>query len=184
MPASLEIMHLDSFGKEGVVVDNEFFSGRSLGNLTELRLVSCSADLQAIKEHCFSDKLLKFETDFSLHRLFPSEEAWTSLPQNLQYLKVACYMFTELPRELEQLTNLKELIISREGEDGMHLNRPLDPFLEMHRLQKLEFTGTRSSGGGRIGHWTPSALKILGLAQNRILEMQLPPGKKPISLIF
>ncbi len=50
----------------------------------------------------------------------------------------------------------------------MHLNRPLDPFLEMPRLQKLEFTGTRSSGGGRIGHWTPNALKMLGLAQNRI----------------
>ena len=66
----------------------------------------------------------------------------------------------------------------------MHLDRPLDPFLEMPSLQKLEFTGTQSSGGGRIGHWTPNALKILGLAQNRIFEMELPPGKKPISLLF
>jgi len=184
MPASLESMHLDSLGEEGVFVDNEFFSDRILGNLTEFRLLWCSADLEATKEHCFTDKLLMFETDYSLYDLFPTEEAWTSLPQNLQYLSVACDMYRGLPRELEQLTNLKELIISRQGADGMHLDRPLDPFLEMPSLQKLEFTATQSDGEGRIGHWTPNALKILGLAQNRIFEMELPPGNTPISLLF
>ncbi|CAL5222954.1 g5393 [Coccomyxa viridis] len=65
--------------------------------------------------------------------------------------------------------------------------RTLDPFLSMLRLERLELQsrlGLAVRAGGRVSLWTPPALRLLGLAEKRIRQMQRTSPGRTITLIY
>ena len=86
---------------------------------------------------------------------------------------------------LEKLAKLKKLEIIDAGTGRMHLDRPLDPFLDMANLKVLTFCGKLHMVGEAAKHlqvdFTPDASKFLELAAKRIEEGTLKPrGRKLI----
>ena len=72
---------------------------------------------------------------------------------------------------LEQFTSLRVLTIVKFSCNlPMHLDRPLDPFLDLPSLQKLELVSDMRSHGGYC-NWTAPALRLLGLAQKRVMDL-------------
>ena len=65
----------------------------------------------------------------------------------------------------------------------MHLDRPLDPFLDMKSLVTL-ILRKLGLGGVDINWWKPAALGLLGLADRRVLRMKDAPGGKSLTFIY
>lgn len=111
-----------------------------------------------------------------------------ALPHTLQALALHIPMDEGLPMALEQLTSLEILAITNQGGGCMHLDRPLTPFLEMVCLESFVFQGDwehhRSSANFESNNWTPDALRLLGMAQEQILQGHRPPGCVPLTLIY
>ncbi len=135
-------------------------------------------------ERAFSNgRLRHFGTDCPLEKLTPLEGQDCALPKSLHSLRLLLPLQTGLPVMLEQLTNLRELTVINTGEGLMHLDRPLDPFLDMVHFERLEFC----SGGMPKKHnkeWTADALRILGPARRRILQGSLLPAGRKVDLIY
>lgn len=81
---------------------------------------------------------------------------------------------------LEQLTNLTSLSFRHTDEHYMSLDRSLEPLLELPSLQELKFYFYNRKPNTSL--WTPAALRLLGLAQQRTMEMEKAPGSKSINL--
>ena len=68
----------------------------------------------------------------------------------------------------------------------MHLDRPLDSFLDMVHPNRLQFIGGKARGcSGSSPDWTPDALRFLGLAGRRVLDSNpLPLSRTSCALGF
>ncbi|CAL5224603.1 g7314 [Coccomyxa viridis] len=96
------------------------------------------------------------------------------------YLKLHLPLEKGLPLVLEQLTGLKTLEITDTGEGRMHLDRPLDPFLDMVLLRLLTFSGKAA----KSLELTPDASMFLALAKKRTEEGTLKPRASGKELVL
>lgn len=139
-----------------------------------------------IKRVLGNGRLAYLNTNCPLEKLTPLEGAACALPNSLHSLKVHHPLEGGIPPVLEQLTNLRGLSIINTGDGPMHLDRPLDPFLEMAHLTALVLCGDPQKPGQAesLHGWTPGALKILAHATRRILEGNLMPCGRKIALLY
>ncbi len=86
-------------------------------------------------------KLQYLTTDCPLEKLTPLRGPDCALPISLRALELHLPLEKGLPAVLERLTNLRELTVHNTGEMPMHLDRPLNPFLDMAGLESLTFCG-------------------------------------------
>lgn len=98
-----------------------------------------------------------------LEKLTALESLHCALPNSLRCLTLHLPLMRGIPAVLVRLTNLLEFNVIHTGEGLMHLDRPLDPFLDMMHLKLLTFSKFSQGLAGRIYRWTPGALKFLGL---------------------
>lgn len=180
MPKGLESLTLINLGA-GSVPLHDIFALQKLEQLRDLTILSCEGGLEGISNSRFSGNLTSLRTDSQLDVPLLRRLPWRGLLCSLHRLTLQIPLMNGLPLVLEQLSSLKHLAIHNSGSTTMHLDRPLDPFLEMASLTTLTLLG---DSGERCGYssWTPHALRLLGLAQQRILQMQRRPGGKAMRL--
>ena len=165
----------------------EIFQGRPLERLEMLNLAGFLPEIyddpgvvELIKRPFGNGKLDILSVGCPLEKLTPLEGPQCALPNSLISLTLHLPLTRGLPVVLEQLTNLKSFTAINSEEGPMHLDRPLDAFLDMPRLEHLTF----SQAPGRAGYvdrWTPCGLKFLGLASQRIAEGTLLPSGKELA---
>ena len=147
-------------------------------------------DAEAMKAVCLNGRLRCLKVDYAAAHAgaFSVRASWQAIPRTLQEVSLSLPLDEGIPRILEQLPNLTSLALKHSGQCRMHLDRPLDPFIDMPRLEKLELhsswnlelmDGTRI----RMCMWTPLALGFLALAQKRIMQMQATSPRRSIALI-
>ncbi|CAL5222656.1 g5053 [Coccomyxa viridis] len=105
----------------------------------------------------------------------------------LQDVSLELPLHEGIPKILEQLPILRTLSLRHNRKRLMHLDRPLDPFLDMPTLKFLELFSCLHGGvgdGSGMCLWTPAALKLLGLADQRIMQMRLAPPGRTITLRY
>lgn len=68
----------------------------------------------------------------------------------------------------------------------MHLDRPLDPFLDMPHFERLELVGDVDKQRQPVNPygWTPDGLKFLEMADKRIAERSLMPHGRKVVLDY
>ena len=207
---ALNLQHVDVEGLTGVpgsihkvLLQNvqglpplqELMPAHSTTMLEELTILDCdgfdSTDFGAVKELCMNGKMRCLRLDDpSFHAGAFSEGAlWQAIPQTLEDMALTLPLDEGIPRSLEQLSGLTTLSLTHSKSNRMHLDRPLDPFLEMPRLKKLELTSTwyssmMADAGAGMCIWTPPALRLLGLAEKRIRQMQNTPPGRSIDLSY
>ena len=187
LPASLKHLSLSCLGEDddAVVINDDFFASQQLVSLQSLTILNSRTDLAAVRESCFSSQLTKLQMSrCDPAELFPTEVPWAGLPYNLQILQLWFPLTDGLPVALEQLTNLRVLVFTRQSSSqAMKLTRPLAPFLDMPYLERLEFKDTMPYKANMCC-WTPHSLKLLGMAHKRIIDMQRSPGGRSIRLVY
>ena len=111
------------------------------------------AALETHKRALGSGRLTYLNTNCPLEKLTPLEGPVCALPSSLHGLKVHLPLEGGILPDLEHLTNLRGLSIINTGDAPMHLDRLLDPFLEMAHLTALVLCGNpeklRASMAGR-----------------------------------
>ena len=113
----------------------------------------------------------------------PGKPQWQDLPHSLEDLALRLPLNEGIPQALEQLTRLTRLVLAHVGADLMHLTRPLDAFLDMPSLVSLTLQTPRLQPGNS-DWWTPAALRLLGLADRRVLHIQNVPGGKVFKFTY
>ena len=188
IPQGIERVFLTRIA-EGSLPLQKIFQGHRLEQLTSLCLKMCPeaheapGALQVYKRAFGSGRLRELETNCPLEKLTPLERHQCALPNSLQVLELHLPLGRGLPVVLEQLTNLKMLEAINTEEGLMHLDRPLDPFLDMVHLERLAFSGGEGQQMEYL-EWTPGALKYLALAAVRILEGSLLPAGRKLDLVY
>ena len=191
MPSSIRGLSL-SLSEESVPL-RELFPAHTAESLEEVMILEDEhhyADSDTIKAWCLNGKLrcLKIRyDDAAAGGAFSVDASWKAVPQSLQDVHLSLLLDKGIPRILEQLPSLRILCLRHKGADLMHLDRPLDPFLSMLRLERLELQsrlGLAVRAGGRVSLWTPPALRLLGLAEKRIRQMQRTSPGRTINLIY
>ena len=141
-----------------------------------------------IKALCLNGKLRCITMDAATHAgAFSVKAAWQAVPQTLQEVYIGLPLDEGIPRILEQLPNLISLLLKHSGQCRMHLDRPLDPFLDMPRLEKLELHYSWKQtlmDGTHICMWTPLPLNFLGLADKRVMQMRAASPGRFITFIY
>lgn len=159
----------------------------SLGVLVRPGSYEDPADLEFIRQLFRGGRLEILRTDCPLEKLMaPLGGAVCPLSISLQSLTLDLPLERGIPVVLEQLTNLRSLVAIDTGAGPVHLDRPLDPFLDMTHLRALVLGG-KAWGPPLTGQshgWTPDALKFLGLASRRILDGSLMPGGRKVTLVY
>ena len=115
------------------------------------------------------------------------DAVWQALPVTLQDVHLKLPLDEGIPRILEHLPRLKKVFLEHNRYSLMHLDRPLDPFLSMPRLEKLQLQSRSGPGivtGGHRSLWTPLALRLLGLAEKRLRQMQRTSPERTFILIY
>ena len=173
---------------EGSLSIADIFQGHKLELLKDLdidRESEAFEDPEAVKvlkRWLRNSMLTSFCAACPLEKLVPLGGPHCELPNSLQYLWVHVPLNKGIPVVLEQLTNLRSLSIMSTTREGlMHLDRPLDPFLDMVHLEVLNLQGQYWSADQVHSaiSWTLDGLRLLGLASRRILQGNLlPPGRK------
>ena len=171
----------------------DILHGHRLQNLTSLGIVMAPGlydnptTLELFRQVFRHGRLATLRTNCPLEKLAPLEGPGCPLPSSLQSLALDVPLGRGIPVFLEQLTNLRSLVAVHTGVGPMHLDRPLDPFLDMAHLRALIF-GCADSGRSRqaesFSRWTPDALKFFGLASRRILEGSLMPCGRKVTLKY
>lgn len=155
----------------------------SLPYLSILKYAEQVAAPEIIQQLCPNAEMLTIYIECPMERLFPARAPWHGLPRILQLVSLISSMEKGIPMALEQLPILNSLDISHNGEGRMHLDRPLDPFVDMESLEMLSFSSHIGKANGD-GNWTLQALRLLGLAQKRVLHRSMTLGGKMLSLEY
>ena len=106
---------------------------------------------------------------------FSYDASWQAVPWTLQDVTLDVPLDKGIPTIVEQLCRLRRLCLTHCRETRMHLDRPLDPFLDMPSLALLKLESLwqgRTVAETGMCKWTPAALRLLGLAENRIMRMR------------
>ena len=188
MPSSIRkvCLHLT----EGSAPLEEIFSAQSAKLLEDLVLgEGCeSTDPTTVQELCLNGKLKRLSLDAAAaSRAFSVGASWRAVPHTLEDVTLELSLNKGIPKILEQLPKLKFLRMSHKGPDPAHLTRPLDPFLDMPRLEKLELIQwidkDAVSRGTKVA-WTAVALRFIGMAEKRIMQMRLTPSGRSTTFIY
>ena len=200
MPSSIQDVCLELSGPS--VALREIFPAHSAPLLKVLAIMEDYeefADPETVKELCLNGSLTSLtidceaglETDFDgllpLYGAFGLDALWQAVPQTLQDVSLELPLHEGIPKILEQLPILRTLSLRHNRKRLMHLDRPLDPFLDMPTLEFLELFSCLHGGvgdGSGMCLWTPAALKLLGLADQRIMQMRLAPPGRTITLRY
>ena len=164
-------------------------STKLLEDLTIGKDILGFTDPEAMKAVCLNGKLRRLIVDSAAAHAgaFLGDASWQAVPQTLQEIVLSLPLDEGIPKILEQLLNLTRLSLKHSGTGRMHLDRPLDPFLDMPKLERLELQSPwneKLMNGTNICMWTPPALSLLGSAQLRIMQMQDSLPRTPIALIY
>ena len=179
MPDGVESLCLHTLGF-GCVPLEQMLPAQGLKHLVQLRLQRCPGQLTRIREAYTPSNLTTLLADETWTPLVPFQPPLQGLPCNLKQVLLCFPMHNGIPVVLEQLSNLESLRLFHIGPGQMHLTRSLDPFLDMLRLTVIALDGDWS------GHWTPAALRLLGLAERRVLHKHksAPLGTTCFSLTY
>ena len=164
-------------------------SARCLEELTVWQNGQPFTDAEALKALCLNGKLRCLRLDYPTFHAgaFSVGAVWQAVPQTLQELTLTLPLNEGIPRILESFLSLTMLSLGHSETSLMHLDRPLDPFLEMPRLEKLELYSSwdaKEKPGADMCMWTPPALRYLGLAEKRIMQMQIKSPGRSITLVY
>jgi len=140
--------------------------------LIELDFTSCQGQPELFKDAYIANHLQTLYTDHPWEALLPTRAPWQGLPCNLRNVCLRLPLDRGIPFVLEQLTRLERLNLFHAGDGPMHLDRPLDPFLNMRGLIFFTLGRVRHLPVQGVGLWTPAALRLLGMADMYILQMQ------------
>ena len=185
LPHNIKRICLNNLG-EGSLSLEEILQRQRLEQLTALWLwlrpetYEEPSVLEVIKGEFKKGRLQGFATDCPLENLTPLRGPQCALPFSLMYLKLHLPLEKGLPLVLEQLTGLKTLEITDAGEGRMHLDRPLDPFLDIVLLRLLTFSGKAA----KSLDLTPDASMFLALAKKRTEEGTLKPRASGKELVL
>lgn len=190
MPSSIRKVRFEH-GREWMPCQ-DVLPAESTPLLEELEILSdspCFTDPKAFKTLCLNGKLRCLRMDFAAAHAgaFSANASWQSIPRTLQEVSLGLPLNEGIPRILEQLPNLTRLSLKHDGECCMHLDRPLDPFSDMPRLEKLELESSWNEdwmAGARMCMWTPDGLGFLGLAAKRIVQMRKRSPRRSITLVY
>ena len=143
-----------------------------------------SIDPAIIQELCLNGKLRHLRIDDAASKSFSVGVSWRAVPHTLEVITLELPLDNGIPRILEQLPRLMSLRLPHRSLKPAHLDRPLDPFLDMTRLGKLELvcgeTCDELSRGTKCA-WTPVALKFIGMAEKRIIQMRLTSPRRSVT---
>ena len=198
MPCSIHGVDLSLL--PGSVPLNAIFSAHSAKLLAYLSIVQDPeevTDPETVNRLCTNGSLKRLsikseetssECDGAAAGAFALHAPWQLVPQTLQDVCLDLPLDKGIPRVLEQLLSLEKLSLRHSKRTCMHLDRPLDPFLAMPRLEQLKlelrWQNADVHGGGTLLNWSPAALRFLGLAEKRIKGMQMTAPKRSITLIY
>ena len=119
---------------------------------------------------------------------FALRAPWQAVPHTLKDVFLDLCLDKGIPRILEQLLSLTSLSLRHNKGGRLHLDRPLDPFLDMPRLKQLRLESRwqvgDANGAGALSSWTPAALRLLGLAEERLREMRAASPGRSFTLIY
>lgn len=191
MPDSIQKLRLDLDDSVDLEVIVPAHSARMLEELLLLGIEGSDfSKPAAVQDLCLNGRLKCLRmTHASFHAgAFSVGAIWHAVPQTLQDVTLALPLNVGIPTILEQLPSLRTLSLTHSKCNHMHLDRPLDPFLDMPRLEMLElhsdWSGDLVDDEGNpivdtgMCRWTPLALRFLGLAEKRIKQMQrASPGR-------
>ncbi len=183
MPSRVRRVHL-SLLEQSLSVE-EVLPGNSRRLLESLYLCEDHrvADTATIQEVCLNGRLrcLTIISEHGTVEAFSANASWQALPQALQHLSLSLHLDNGIPAILEQFRSLETLSLRHSNVESsfMHLDRPLDPFLDMPRLDTLRLESDWDIYGVEDSvAWTPAGLKFLGMAEKRIMQMRLTsPGR-------
>ena len=184
MPLNLEQLEVGDLQNGSVRLESIFRSQKleKLKSLDMMRIGSF-AHPGSVWPYCFSSSLTRLTTDCDIEKLFPIKAPWSGLPSKLQQLEVHTSLKHGIPMVLEQLTSLRVLSIrSVPFKSLMHLDRPLDPFLDLPSIESLHIRGDLPFYG--YSTWSAPALVLLGQAEKRIADMQRVSGGRSIKLRY
>lgn len=140
--------------------------------MIELDFTSCQGQPELFKDAYNANHLQTLYTDHPWEALLPTRAPWQGLPCNLRNVCLRLPLDRGIPFVLEQLSRLERLNLVHAGDGPMHLDRPLDPFLNMRGLIFLTLGRAMHLPVQGVGLWTPAALRLLGMADRCILQMQ------------
>ena len=186
LPVGIESLELCRLAA-GSVPFEQMIPEQGLKHLSALVLRDCPGSPGAVQGAYVASKLVSLELDHPWAPLLPSQPPWKDLPCNLKFMQLWHPLDDGLPLVLEQLSHLQILRVTHVGTGPMRLTRSLDPFLDMANLRHLYLCGNmRSVGEGvqfsgvEFSRWTPAALRLLGLADQRVLRMARASGGKSV----
>ena len=191
VPLDTEVLSVKDLGG-GALTLQEVFRGRRLEQLKRLVAFMDSLEVYeepampaAIKQAISFGKLTELQTNCPLEKLIPLKGPQCALPSSLQYLLLWVPLEKGIPVILEQLTNLRKFSAYHSGKGPLHLNRPLDPFLDMPHFEYLELVGGVENWQAVNPHgWTADGLKFLQMAEKRIAEGSLMPRGRTVVLNY
>ncbi len=141
-----------------------------------------------LKHLAIKYKEIKTECDGAAAMAFSLNASWQAVPQTLQDMFLDLPLDEGIPRMLELLLSLTKLSLRHNKRTRMHLDRPLDPFLAMPRLEELRMESRWQEGNvegrGPLLSWSPVALRFLGLAEKSIKQMRMTAPRRSITLIY
>ena len=183
MPWNLESLQLTAL-LNGSLPLQSICGLQKLEKLKKLAIKGCFVDPGIVGPYCFSSNLTRLTTDCDVGKLLSSKAPWPGLFSNLQQLEVRMSLQHGIPVVLEQLTSLRGRIFHTVSRSSlMHLDRPLDPFLDLPSFESLHFYGDTGERGS-YSNWSAPALVLLGQAEKRILDMQRVSGGRSVKLHY
>ena len=189
MPSSIQEMWLEV--AEGSISVKDVFLAHGAKLLEKLTLGDedfSSIDPAVVQELCLNGKLRHLSINAAASKAFSVGASWQAVPHHLEDVTLELPLDNGIPRILEQLPRLTALRLRHSGPQPAHLDRPLNPFLEMPRLEKLKLVccgQTRAAiSRGAQCTWTPVALKFIGMAEKRIMQMRLTPPGRSITFVY
>ncbi len=186
MPRNIQRVRLELFRE--CVPFQDIFPPNSAKLLEELQLGIRqgfeSTDPAMVQELCLNGELkhLKLESEYGgMCEAFSVGATWRAVLDSLQVVHLDLPTSKGIPKILEQLVNLTTLVPWQHGSRRGHLTWSLDPFLDMFRLEHLELGrgyDAEAASRGTMCKWSPTALRFIGLAEKRIMQMRMTPPWK------
>ena len=175
LPGGIEKLKLE-WGGNGAMALEQMLPFQGFKHLSELFLHGCPGQPATLRETYIPSNLISLSASEAWVPLLPTQPPWQGLPCNLRYVLLWLPLDNGIPLVLEQLSALVSLELHHVGAGPMHLTRPLDPFLDIDSLKRLDLCTSEDWPEG-VGLYTPAALGFLGAAERRVGRMQRVTGR-------
>ena len=143
-PPSLEVLEITFLAGGSSPLESVLASER-LEELTELTLTDCDGAPRNLGTCCFNSNLTSLQTDCHLELMFPASARWPGPLSNLQHLEVAMLLVTAHccgVGAVHKPEGANDRQVLMQPSNALRRRskwyRPMDPFLDLPSLQKLE----------------------------------------------